>query len=265
MTVNLQPSYSQMVRYPHENVGLAVSFGQKPELALVSPQETTLSQADSVALLQTQLSLYVVPYELHVVITQNRATMVSVKRDRHKYTLRIHTMFLRAPSAVIEALGKYIAQNDKSASKTLQAFIDGHEQVVHSILPVGSAQGKIHNLQEIYNELNQRYFSGGIKARIVWGARIAAKHKQRSIRMGSYSFEDRLIRIHPSLDRDFVPRYFVAWVVYHEMLHQKHDIPIVKGRRRYHTPQFLAEERLFDEHERAKHWERLHLGQLLHY
>lgn len=83
--------------------------------------------------------------------------------------------------------------------------------------------------------------------------------------MGSYSVEDKLIRIHPSLDRPFVPRYFVAWIVYHEMLHQKHDIPVVDGRRQFHTPAFLAEERLFDEFERAQQWERVHLNRLLVY
>ena len=43
--------------------------------------------------------------------------------------------------------------------------------------------------------------------------------------MGSYSVEDRLIRIHPTLDRPDVPRYYVAWIVYHEMLHQSTAFP----------------------------------------
>ena len=82
--------------------------------------------------------------------------------------------------------------------------------------------------------------------------------------MGSYSVEDRLIRIHPSLDRPDVPRYFVEWIVFHEMLHQVFDIPKVNGRRRFHTPEFLERESQFEHYERARRWERRHLDHLLH-
>ena len=60
--------------------------------------------------------------------------------------------------------------------------------------------------------------------------------------MGSYSVEDKLIRIHRSLDRDLVPRFFVAWIVYHEMLHQVHGAPILNGRRQFHTKVCLEDE-----------------------
>ena len=97
------------------------------------------------------------------------------------------------------------------------------------------------------------------------GRWTARKRRRNSIKMGSYSVEDRLIRIHPSLDRPFVPRLFVEWIVYHEMLHQKHDIPVVGGRRQFHTPEFLAEEATFDGFDRARHWERENLDRLLLY
>src|SRR5437588_3906032 len=102
---------------------------------------------------------------------------------------------------------------------------------------------------EIYEDLNRRYFAGKIDARITWSQRAqpgAKRRRRNSIKMGSYSVEDRLIRIHASLDRPFVPRLFVEWIVYHEMLHQKHDIPVVGGRRQFHTPEFLAEEATYE-------------------
>ncbi len=64
--------------------------------------------------------------------------------------------------------------------------------------------------------------------------------------MGSYSVEDRLIRIHRSLDREFVPRFFVAWIVFHEMLHQVHDIRVKNGRREFHSKEFLADEAMYE-------------------
>ena len=83
--------------------------------------------------------------------------------------------------------------------------------------------------------------------------------------MGSYSVEERLIRVHRSLDRTFVPRYFVEWIVYHEMLHQVHQAELVNGRRQFHTPAFLADEARFEHYERARAWERAHLDEILTY
>jgi len=53
--------------------------------------------------------------------------------------------------------------------------------------------------------------------------------------------------------------------VYHEMLHQVHDIPLVGGRRIFHTPEFLQQEAEFEHFDRARRWERAHLNRLLHY
>ncbi len=57
----------------------------------------------------------------------------------------------------------------------------------------------------------------------------------------------------------------MEWIVYHEMLHQKHDIPIIGGRRIFHTEAFMAEEATFEHYERAVRWERDNLDRILHY
>ena len=48
--------------------------------------------------------------------------------------------------------------------------------------------------------------------------------------MGSYSADSKVIRIHPALDQPLVPRFFVEWIVFHEMLH--HVYRARRGRRR---------------------------------
>ena len=83
--------------------------------------------------------------------------------------------------------------------------------------------------------------------------------------MGSYSVEDRLIRIHRALDRAFVPRFFVAWIVFHEMLHQVHDIRVINGRREFHSKEFMADESQFAQFDEAKRWERANIDALLMY
>jgi predicted metal-dependent hydrolase len=117
----------------------------------------------------------------------------------------------------------------------------------------------------MFDDLNERHFDNKIEAAITWGPRTGRPRRRNSIKMGSYSVEDRLIRIHRSLDRAFVPRYFVEWIVFHEMLHQVHDIKVKNGRREFHSKAFMADEARFDRFEEARAWERKHLDALLTY
>ena len=83
--------------------------------------------------------------------------------------------------------------------------------------------------------------------------------------MGSYSVEDKLIRIHPALDRAFVPKYFIESVIFHEILHHVHPIPVKGGRRQFHTPEFKAQEKTFPQYQKAQKWERANIDRLLFY
>jgi hypothetical protein len=211
---------------------------------------------------------------LALAVTDNRYTMISVKREKGLYRLRLHHMFLEAEPDLIRALGRYVGVNDRDASTLLGRFIETNQHLIRRARKAKrpaitlESRGEIHDLQLLFDELNQLYFEREIDARITWGQRTPNGGKRRrrnSIKMGSYSVEDRLIRIHPSLDRPFVPRYFVEWIVFHEMLHQKHAIPVVRGRRQFHTPEFLVEESSFEHYDRARRWERENLNRLLVY
>ena len=207
-----------------------------------------------------------------VTLTDNRYTMISVRRlarDR-RYEVRLHHMFADADPVITRALAHYIADNDPSASRVLGEFIDqnaGHVRGRARRQPtqVIFTAGEHHDLREIFEELNSRYFDRKIDAAITWGQRTGRPRRRNSIKMGSYSVEDRLIRIHRSLDRAFVPRFFVAWIVFHEMLHQVHDIRVKNGRREFHSKEFLADEAMYEHYHQAKTWERRHLDALLTY
>jgi len=213
-----------------------------------------------------------------VALTDNRYTMISVrrinpkgnKRDK-KYEVRLHHMFADADPVIVRALAKYIADNDSDASRVLGDFIDANTashvrgRTRRTPPQLILTAGEQHDLRQIFDELNAQYFANRIDAAITWGARLGRPRRRNSIKMGSYSVEDRLIRIHRALDRAFVPRYFVAWIVFHEMLHQVHDIKLVNGRREFHSKEFLADESQFDQFEDARRWERSHIDQLLTY
>jgi predicted SprT family Zn-dependent metalloprotease len=78
-----------------------------------------------------------------------------------------------------------------------------------------------------------------------------------------YYPKTRHIRLHPALDQAFVPRFFVEFIVYHELLH--HVIPAVEVNGRYyvHTKMFRQRERLFRRYPEAMAWRQRHLRQLL--
>lgn len=234
--------------------------------------------ADAQSSLERRIRAHLARGTVRVTLTDNRYTMISVRRqarrarvprERH-YDVRLHHMFADADPAITRALARYIAENDRDASRALGDFIDANTERVRgkvrrTPLQLVVTLGDHHDLRAIYDDLNRRYFDGAIDAAITWGPRTGRPRRRNSIKMGSYSVEDRLIRIHRSLDRGFVPRFFVEWIVFHEMLHQVHDIKVKNGRREFHTKQFLADEARFEHYHDARAWERRHLDALLTY
>ncbi len=216
-------------------------------------------------------------------ITDNRHSIISHSLKNNVLHARIHHMFLDAPPRVIDALVRYVARDDREASQIVGHYIEANGTRLARRRPRAIplvARGQHHDLLSIFNDLNQRYFNGSCHALITWGRRTRRPNREprRAIKLGSYSSLERLIRIHPVLDRAWVPRYFVAYVVYHEMLH--HMIPSARGnarqassniasakgqiaRRVLHPPEFLEREREFRNYERALEWERRHITRLL--
>jgi hypothetical protein len=217
-------------------------------------------------------------------ITDNRHSIISHAIKQGVLHARIHHMFLDAPPRVIDALVRYVAKGDREASSLVGQYIEANGARLARRRPRAIplvAQGKNHDLYKIFQELNERYFDGACTALITWGRKVSRGKRtapRRAIKLGSYSSLERLIRIHPVLDRAWVPRYFVAYVVYHEMLH--HMIPAARGsmrasssiaasekgqfaRRVLHPPEFLEREREFRKYDRALDWERRHIGRLL--
>jgi predicted metal-dependent hydrolase len=218
--------------------------------------------------LEHGLSTYLPPGKaIGLRLTENRYTIISVRRGRDLYRVRVHRMFASAEPRMVRALARYVVHNDQRASSLLGEYIERHQHMIRSeprrtprtvLRPVG----RVHDLSAIYERLNRRYFEGKHDARITWGA-TKKPTQQRSIKVGSFSVEDRLIRVHSILDQEMVPSYFLEWIVFHEMLHGKHAILRVKGRRCFHPPEFSQEERQFPDYGRARLWEKANMDRLL--
>lgn len=201
-------------------------------------------------------------------ITDNRHSIISVSRQGGVVRIRVHHMFLDAPGHIVNALVRYLTTNDREASIKVGLYIEENGGRLHRRrarkMPL-APKGRIHDLYEIFQDLNARYFDGQVNALITWGKRTKEKRvtPRKTIKLGSYSALERLIRLHPVLDRAWVPRYFVAYIVYHEMLH--HVMPATRGggRRNLHPPEFLERERDFRNFDRAIAWEQKHIARLL--
>jgi len=228
-----------------------------------------LRDADGAIGLQRRLRARVAQ-ALRVRVTDNVHTMLSFSRRDGVLEVRLHHMFLHAPESVIDALARYIRGSDPEASAALDRYIQRHRRLIRRI-PAHvrrervriRARGRHHDLQAIFDELDQRFFGGTIDCAITWGPAPRSSLPRKSIKLGSYSADARLIRIHPALDQPQVPRFFVAWIVFHEMLHHRHGISRRGGKRCVHTERFCQDERAFPWYEAARRWEIENLDLLL--
>jgi len=218
--------------------------------------------------LERGMSSYMPPGKtLGVSLTENRYTIISVRRGRNSYRVRVHRMFAGAEDRLVRALARYVVHNDARASALLSEFIERNQHLIQkqprrARRLVLRTRGRVHDLRAVFDRLNRRYFEGKHGARITWGP-LRRPARQQSIKVGSYSLDDRLIRVHPALDHEMVPCYFLEWIVFHEMLHAKHVIRQSGGRRCFHPPEFSREERQFPEYVRARLWEKTNLDRLL--
>ncbi len=204
---------------------------------------------------------------VEVKFTDNSSVMISYTRKGGRVMeLRLHRMFRKADERIINSIAGYVRRRDRTCSVELNRFIKSHQHMVKK--PRSRSVGRLmtsglhHDLAVIFNRLNRDYFGGRLDASITWGRRNGKKPR-RHIRLGSYSYENKLIRIHPSLDKSWVPAYFVESVVYHEMLHAWFEVSKRNGKAMYHTPAFRQMERLHPHFERARRWERDNIHRLL--
>jgi len=194
-----------------------------------------------------------------LVLTDNSASLLSIRTKCNSVSVRMHWMFLNAGNDVIREMGDFI-KTRKRRTPLIRKFINVNQNCLKKmernvIQAIISTQGRFHNLKEIFNDLNNEYFRRRITASISWGKDRAKKIvKKRTL--GSYCGQTDTIRINSILDRKSVPRYFIMYVIYHEMLHSIVKGERKNGRRSVHSSAFRKRERLFKHYAEAISWER---------
>lgn len=206
---------------------------------------------------------------ISLTVTDNRTSMVYVSPGSLGLVkVRVHHMFLDAPYDVVSALGQFVRRPNSDCHRALNVYIRSNAHRIGG-RPRNKAainlshRGFQYDLKEIYERMNSRYFGGRLRVAITWG-KSNARNRRYSIDFGSYDAARRIIRINPSLDRPFVPRFFVDYIVYHEMLHAAIGFrELANGRRALHSPRFRQEERQFRFYRSALRWENANLWRFL--
>lgn len=244
--------------------------------AEVGPSRSAPSPLEAGLLLQRLSEL--MPGRLgSITLTDNRSSIVSAREKHGKLDLRIHRSFASAPAETLSAVATFLRSERRSAARraalaTIRAYFRDHSPQTSRgprrprriiLRPVGHTL----DLRQVRDAVNSRYFGGELSVHITWG-RAPSRSKRRkgcgfSVRLGTYSERDNVIRIHPCLDDKIVPRYVVEAVVHHELLHAAIPAVVVNGRRRVHTPEFRRREKLFRHYHKAERWIDRHLARLI--
>jgi predicted metal-dependent hydrolase len=190
-------------------------------------------------------------------LTRNTVSMLSIREKEPGIFVRLHRMFLNADASVLEEIRAFIKKR-KQPLLNVREFILRNQKCLDASKPraVGiNTRGRHCNLREIFDALNKEYFSGTVTAVITWG-RKSRRRPVKKRRLGSFHRDRDIIRINPVLDSGGVPRYFIEFVVYHEMLHAAARVESCAGRQRVHSREFKSREKVFKYYEQALAWER---------
>lgn len=180
--------------------------------------------------------------------------------------MRLSDLLEGAPETVLRSiihilLAKlYRKPVDRTHNARYRRYIGGHDLVAKARLVrqmrgckhIRSARGYHYHLEEIFEDLNRRFFHGLMgRPQLTW-----SKNLSRSS-LGHYDPAHNTIVISRVFDHPRVPRCAVEYIVFHEMLHLKHPVRLRGSRRCVHSPEFQAEERSFPELDQARKFLRI--------
>jgi hypothetical protein len=197
---------------------------------------------------------FIVEYHPYANLTQT----IRLREDTAH--VRLSDLMVQAPMLAVEAvaailLGKLYRRRvprelleryrEFSYSPKIRKKLHAKRQVRARKIP-HQPSGSHHDLAALHGRLNQSYFGGELKTpRLGWSRR-----GWKSM-LGCYDPALDQIVINRKLDQDAVPEYVVAYVMYHEMLHQKHPVRFARCRRESHSASFRAEEKQFKDYAQA--------------
>jgi len=185
----------------------------------------------------------------------------TLRRQKSGWVMRISDHCRRAPRQVLEAIAIILAckvlhrRSPRAMVRTYRQFSE-EASVRTSVCERRRLRGRklicvrdgtSHSLANIFEEVNRVFFSNQFEVRTLgWGPRISWA------RLGHYDPIHHTITISPALDSPRVPRFVVAFVLYHEMLHGLFWGLSSAGQKRHHPAGFRRAEKAHPDYLRAR-------------
>ena len=184
---------------------------------------------------------------------------ISLRNDRLE--VRLSDVLQDAPLLVLEALAEillckvYRRRASREARECYLAYVlrpGVRQRIDQTRRQRGSKRllhprGSWHNLEEIFQRLNQQFFKGELSlTRLGWSLQ-----KSRST-LGHYDAGHGMIIINRALDSAQAPPHLVEYLVFHEMLHMRFPVERNGHRRVVHSREFRKAERAFPQFEEAR-------------
>jgi predicted metal-dependent hydrolase len=183
-----------------------------------------------------------------------------------KLLVRLSDLLEGAPDAVLRAIAHILLAKmyrkpiERNHATRYRRYVSSHHisekahllRQVRGRKRIETAQGRIYNLESVFDDLNVRFFYGLLaRPQMTW----SRDHARNSL--GHYDPAHNAIVVSRVFDHLRVPRCAVEYIVYHEMLHLKHPVKLRGSRRCVHSAEFQAEERMFPDLKRAKQFLQL--------
>jgi len=186
---------------------------------------------------------------------------MTIRRREDLVIVRLSDLLQRAPLSVLESGAALIlsrlyrrrgrkelfaayleyARSDRTRNRITRMR---RGRVRHS---AASPQGKHFDLQQLFDELNAKYFANELqRPNIGWSTRSWRRQ------FGCFDPGPNQILLNRRMDRPNVPQFAVEYVLYHEMLHVKHPTRRSGCTLLSHSPEFRAEEKRFSDFVRAR-------------
>jgi SprT-like family len=190
----------------------------------------------------------------------NIDSTIRLNAERTRVRVRMSDVLERAPAPVQEALAfiliakLYRKPVPKKYHHRYRLFVNRADIRSKALLlrqlrgrkQISSPQGQVHDLEEIFQDLNRRFFHGLLaQPRLSWSPRLSRRM------LGHWDPAHNTIVISKIFDCPPKPRFLVEYILYHEMLHLKYPAEYRSQRRCVHTAAFKAEERKFPRYDEA--------------
>ncbi len=183
-----------------------------------------------------------------------------IKMSEGVVHVRISDLLAGAPPSVMEALAWILLSKlfrkpvPRIHAHRYRVFMNRGEmrRTMHSVRQergrkfVSGPQGKHYNLEQVFEDINFRFFHG-LMAR----PQLGWSRKASRSTLGHYDPSHHAIIISRIFDSPKVPPLALEYVVFHEMLHLRHPVDHSGARRRVHTREFREAEKQFPRFQEA--------------